>query len=138
MKYTALIVAAVLALVGTATAQGIHPGPGAGIPQPILIRISGFIGNAPGGTTTLGPLTLGVHDQVVTVELTEVQMLNGPLTEGRSALRQSDQYNPNLLVVGDPALLRQLSTAPVQSKLTLFGYLRGGDRQLLLVQVDQA
>lgn len=111
-------------------------GSGAGVLQPLLMRISGFVGGAPEGTPSLGTFTLGVDDRVVTLDLSAVQTLNGPLTEGPAALRQFDLFSPNLLVVGDPEILRTLSDAAPHTQVTLFGYVHPGARRMFVVQVD--
>jgi len=129
-----IVVAALLALPGTGSAE--HPQGGAGPPMPILLRISGFVSSAPAGSQLLGPLTLGVDQAIVTLQLTGVQTLNGPLTEGRAALRQFDLYSPNLLLVGDPKLLAMVRQAPPGTQLTIFGYHHGGDRRLILSNVE--
>src|SRR5512136_2903381 len=89
--------AALLALLAGGPVSAEQFGGSAGVPQPLLLRISGFVGRAPQGTPSLGSLTLGVDHRVVTLDLSGVQTLNGPLTEGPAALRQYDLYTPNLL-----------------------------------------
>lgn len=135
---TPFVVAAALvgSLYSTRLAVAFDTGPGAGIPQPILVRITGFVHSAPAGETTLGPLTLGVDHQTKTLALTAVQMLNGPLTEGPAALRQYWLYHPNILLVGNAELLRAVRSAPAHRKLTLFAYILSGTQRMLLVQVD--
>jgi hypothetical protein len=108
---------------------------GAGVGEPTLLRLTGFIGAPPPGATTLGTVTLGVDHTVATFHLAAVQTLNGALTEGRAALRQTELYNPNLLLAGKADLLRRITSEPPQTKLTLFGYL-SGTRRLVVVQVD--
>lgn len=126
-----------LLAVGPLAAVGLEPGPGAGFPLPLLVRITAFVDTAPPGEQTLGPLTVGVDHQVKTLALIAVQMLNGPLTEGRAALRQQSLYHPNFLLIGNPELLQQIRSAPAQSKLTLFGYFRPGSTRMLVVEVDR-
>jgi hypothetical protein len=134
-----VITAAALAMLAAATpaAEGLHIGPGAGTLQPTLIRVTGFVKDAPNGVATLGSLTLGVGHKVETMALTEVQILNGPLTEGPAALRQYWLYNPNLLLIGNSRLLEEISSAPTQTKLTLFAYLECSNR-MLVVKVDRS
>lgn len=128
---------AFLLATGTAAAQGLHIGPGAGALQHVLVRVTGFVKDAPNGVATLGSLTLGVGHKVETLALTGVQVLNGPLTEGPAALRQYWLYNPNLLLIGNSRLLEEISSAPTQTKLTLFAYLEGSNR-MLVVKVDRS
>lgn len=136
-RVSLLAVGVVLVAAAWASGQSLPGGAGgAGIPQPPLLRLIGFVGSAPAGMKTLGPITLGIDRSVKTLDLTEVQMLNGPLTEGRAALRQSELYNPNLELIGDRGLLRRISAAADHTKLTLFGYLRSSGRRLLVVQVN--
>jgi len=113
-------------------------GGGAGVPQPLLLRISGFIDRAPQGTPSLGSFTLGVGQHVVTLDLSGVQTLNGPLTEGPAALRQYDLYTPNLLLVGSSAMLRNLTDAMPHTPITLFGYVHPGARRMLVVHIETA
>jgi hypothetical protein len=113
-------------------------GSGAVVLQPLLLRISGFAGSAPAGIPTLGTFTFGVGNKVVTLDLSAVQTLNGPLTEGPAALRDFELYTPNLLVVGDPALLRSLSDAAPHTQITLFGYVHTGARRMYVVQMETA
>ncbi|HXQ24443.1 MAG TPA: hypothetical protein VN812_22360 [Candidatus Acidoferrales bacterium] len=114
-------------------------GGGAGLPQPTLLRLTGFIGSAPQGTpTTLGAVTLGLDHTVTKLDLCDVQTLNGPLTEGRAALRQFDLYSPNILLVGDRALIAGISAAPAHSKISVWGYVMPGARRLLVVDVQSA
>jgi hypothetical protein len=127
-------VALTLALA-TGTASALQVGSGAGVPQPPLLRLTGFVGSAPDGVTTLGSVTLGFDQTVATLALAEVQTLNGSLTEGLSALRQYDLYSPNMLLVGDRALLQRISDAPPRARITLYGYVRGTDR-LFVVEVQ--
>jgi hypothetical protein len=129
--------ALLLLATGTSAAQGLHIGPGVGTLQPILIRVTGFVNHAPEGVTTLGPLTLGVDHKVETLALTGVQVLNGPLTEGPAALRQYWLYDPNLLLIGNSGLLKEISAAPAQTKLTLCAYLEGSNR-MLVVEVNRS
>lgn len=117
------------------TAAAVHLGASAGIPQPILLRLTGFIDSAPQGERTLGTVTLGADRTVTTLELSAVQTLNGPLTEGPSALRQVEQYRPNLLLIGDQTLLESIRAAPPHTKITVFGYIRGPHR-LIVVDVQ--
>ena len=124
--------------VGVPPARAFQFGAGGGAPQPILLRLTGFIGSAPAGVQTLGRITFGVDHTVVTFDLSAVQMLNGPLTEGLSALRQLDLYRPNLLLIGEPAILAEIKRAPRDSKLTLFGYEISGSQRWLVVEVDPA
>ncbi len=124
--------------IGVGPASGQIPGPGAGLPQPLLLRITAFVNAAPPGEQTLGPLTVGLDHTVETLELIAVQMLNGPLTEGRSALREYSLYHPNLLLIGTAEILKQISSAPAQAKLTVFGYIRPGSNRMLVVQVDRS
>jgi len=133
-----VITAAALAILAAETpaAEG-HQVPGVGTLQTILIRVTGFVNGAPPGVTTLGPLTLGVDHKVETLELTAVQIINGPLTEGPAALRQYWLYNPNLLLIGNSGLLKEISSAPTQTKLTLFAYLEGSN-SMLVVEVDRS
>jgi hypothetical protein len=127
--------ALLLLATGISAAQGGHSG--VGNLQPTLIRVTGFVSAAPQGVTTLGPLTLGVGHQVKTLALTAVQVLNGPLTEGPAALRHYWLYQPNVLLIGNAGLLREISSAPAQTKLTLFAYVEGSNR-MLVVEVDRA
>ena len=113
-------------------------GPGVGLAEPPLLRLSGFVGSAPQGIRTLGTETFGVRSQIMTLELTAVQILNASLTEGPAALRQFDLYTPNLELIGEPALLERVRTAPGQTEITLWGYVMTGALRLLLVQVDAA
>ncbi len=133
---TVIALATLLSCVEAAVA--FDTGPGAGIPEPILIRITGYVHTAPSGETTLGPFTLGIDHQIQTLALTAVQMLNGPLTEGPAALRQYWLYHPNILLVGDPELLRAIRSAPPQTKVTLFAYILSGTQRMLVVQVDRS
>ena len=134
-----------LCIVGLATLGGLlvgglvsaeQFGGSAGVPQPLLLRISGFVGGAPQGTPSLGSFTLGVDHRVVTLDLSAVQTLNGPLTEGPAALRQYDLYTPNLLLVGDSNLLRQLTDAMPHAPITLFGYVHPGARRMFVVHIE--
>lgn len=136
MIYRRAIVATVLTVTFTARIALAGFAPGAGVAQPTLLRISGYVGGAPPDAKTLGAVTLGIDHTVVTFALRAVQSAGGELTEGRAALRQTELYNPNLLVVGPPALLQQISTAPPHAQLTIFGYLNGNSRRLMVVQVD--
>jgi len=113
-------------------------GAGAGVPQPTLLRITGFIGSAPEGVSTLGPVTLGLGNTVATLDVVDVQLLNGPLTEGRSALRHVELYTPNLRLVGAAAVLDGIRQAAPQAKITVFGYLNNGARRLIVVEVHAA
>ena len=131
-----LVMLAIMVASPPATAQ--HFSSGAGAPQPMLLRISGFVGGAPRGTPSLGSFTLGVDDKVIPLDLSGVQTLNGPLTEGPAALRQFDLYHPNLLLVGNPDILRKLADAAPHAQITLFGYLHQGARRMFVVQVDAA
>jgi hypothetical protein len=107
-SWSLAVVALVLALTaGTASASDLSSG--LGLPQPTLLRLTGFVGGAPQGAATIGTVTLGLDHTVATLDLSEVQTLNGPLTEGRSALRQFDLYSPNILLIGDRTLLRGIS-----------------------------
>ncbi len=119
-------------------ARGETLGSGAGVLAPLLMRISGFVDGAPAHAQSLGAFTLGVDDTVVELELSAVQTLNGPLTEGPAALRQFDLFNPNLLVVGDSEILRKLTDAPPHTQVTLFGYVHPGARRMFVVEVDAA
>jgi hypothetical protein len=136
--------ARILLLTGLATALACVPakaadlGAGAGVPQPLLLRISGFVDGAPEGTLSLGPFALGVGQAVVTLDLSGVQTLNGPLTEGPAALRQFELYTPNLLVVGEPKVLRSLMDAVPHAQITLFGYVHQGARRMFVVDVQAA
>ena len=121
------IIAALVLYANTAPAE--H------VPEPILLRFTGFVASAPEGEKTLGTLTLGIDHAVTTVELAAVQMLNGPLTEGPAALRAFELYNPNLLCVGSRKLLDSIRAAPPRRQITVFGYLRG-PRRLLVVEVQ--
>lgn len=131
-------------IAGLATLAGVLAAPlaaenlgsGAGVLQPLLLRISGFTGGAPAGTPTLGTFTLGVDKTVVTLDLSGVQTLNGPLTEGPAALRQFDLYTPNLLLVGERAVLRSLTDAAPHTPITLFGYVHPGARRMFVVQIE--
>ena len=125
---------AVALTVGTVSASDL--GGGTGLPQPTLLRLTGFIGSAPpGAKPTLGRITLGLDHIVTTLDLSGVQPLNGPLTEGRAALRQFDLYSPNILLVGDRALLGSIGAAPLHSKIAMWGYVMPGARRLLVVAV---
>jgi hypothetical protein len=124
------------ATVASVPAAAQHLGSGAGVPQPTLLRISGFVDGAPSGTLSLGTLTFGVDDKVIALDLSGVQTLNGPLTEGPAALRQFDLYSPNLLLIGNPDILRKLADATPHAQITLFGYLHQGARRMFVVQVD--
>ena len=125
-------------ILASAPATAQHLSSGAGVPQPMLLRISGFVGGAPQGALSLGTFTFGVDDKVVAVDLSAVQTLNGPLTEGPAALRQFDLYSPNLLLIGEPDVLRNLTDAAPHAQVTLFGYLHQGARRMFVVQVDAA
>ncbi|HVO24690.1 MAG TPA: hypothetical protein VMW56_13780 [Candidatus Margulisiibacteriota bacterium] len=125
-------------MVASVPAAAQHLSSGAGVPQPMLLRISGFVGGAPRGTLSLGTFTFGFDDRVIALDLSGVQTLNGPLTEGPAALRQFDLYSPNLLLVGDPDILRKLADAAPHAQITLFGYLHQGARRMFVVQVDAA
>jgi hypothetical protein len=127
--------ALLLLATGTSAAQGAHPG--VGNLQPTLIRVTGFVNNAPEGVTTLGPLTFGVGRKVETLQLTGVQTLNGPLTEGPAALRHYWLYEPNVLLIGNAGLLKEISSALPQTKLTLFAYVEGSN-SMVVVEVDRS
>jgi hypothetical protein len=128
--------AALAPLVACAPVAAESLGSGAAVLQPLLLRISGFTDGAPQGTSTLGSFTLGVDHKVVTLELSAVQTLNGPLTEGSAALGQFDLFHPNLLLVGDRELLRNLAGAMPHTPVTLFGYVHPGARRMYVVQVE--
>ena len=101
-----------------------------------LLRIRGYVGNAPADARVLGPLTVGIDSKRLTLQLTDVQMLNGPVTEGRSVLRAFELYDPNLLFVGDPQLVDQVREAPPGAYLTIFGYIVG-EQRMLLVEIER-
>lgn len=61
----------------------------AGVLEPLLLRITGFVGGAPDAIPTLGRFVLGIATTVITLDLSAVQTLNGPLTEGTAALRHA-------------------------------------------------
>ncbi len=113
-------------------------GPGAGTPQPTLLRLIGFVGSAPDGVETLGSVTVRVDHTMATLALAEVQMLNGPLTEGRAALRQTELYTPNLVLIGSRVLLTNIREAPEHARITVFGYLSGNARRLFVVEVQRS
>jgi len=130
------IVAILLTLTFSARIVSAGFGEGAGVAQPTFLRLSGYVGGAPPDAKTLGTVTLGIDRTVVKLDLTAVQSAGGSLTEGRAALRQTELYNPNLLLVGPPAVLQTISTAPPHTQLTIFGYLNGNSQRLMVVQVD--
>jgi hypothetical protein len=127
---------AALMLLLAGAARAFDVGPGVGLAEPPLLRLTGFVGSAPQGTRTFGRETFGVGSRVVTLELTAVQTLNASLTEGPAALRQFDLYTPNLELIGEPSLLERVREAPEHSQITLWGYVMTGAQRLLLVQVD--
>ena len=133
---TSGLAALALALVLATPASALQFGAGAGVAQPLLLRISGFVGGAPQSVPTLGRFTLGVGKAIVTLDLSAVQTLNGPLTEGPAALQLFDLYTPNLVAVGEEAVLRGLTGAPLHTQITLFGYIRAGARRMYVVQVE--
>jgi hypothetical protein len=130
------VLLAALALLLARAAGAFDFGPGAGIAEPPLLRLTGFVASAPQGTRTLGTETFGVGSTVVTLQLTAVQTLNASLTEGPAALRQFDLYTPNLELIGEPSLLERVREAPEQTKITLWGYVMTGAQRLLVVQVE--
>jgi len=129
-------VAALVTLLAFTPVAAAHVGSNAGVLGPLLLRVTGFVGGAPDGTPTLGPFTVDVDSTVVALDLTAVQTLNGPLTEGTAALRQFDLFTPNVLVVGDRALLHLLTDAVPHTQITLFGYVHPGARRMFVVQVE--
>jgi hypothetical protein len=133
-----VITAAALAMLAaqTSAAGGLN-GPATGTLQRTLIRVTGFVSHAPQGVTTLGPLTLGVGHKVQTLQLTGVQTLNAPSTEGPAALRHYWLYNPNILLIGDSRLMKEIRSAHAETKLTLFAYVEGSNR-MLVVEVDRS
>jgi hypothetical protein len=133
-----VIIATALTMLAAQTyaAEGFR-GPSVGTLQPTLIRVTGFVSHAPHGVTTLGSLTLGVGHKVETLQLAGVQTLNAPLTEGPAALRHYWLYNPNILLIGDPRLMDEIRSAPAETKLTLFAYVEGSNR-MLVVRVDRS
>ncbi len=135
MKRCALLMAAILvtAVLSQGTARAISGAVGKA--QTYLLRLRGYVGNAPGDVRVLGALTVGVDAQKLTLQLTEVQTLNGPVTEGRSVLRAFDLYDPNLLFVGDAKLIEQVRQAPVGAYLTVYGYIVG-EQRMLLVEIE--
>jgi hypothetical protein len=133
-----LPVAALVTLVASTPVAAAHVGSSAGVLEPLLLRVTGFVGGAPDGTPTLGTFTVGVDTTVVTLDLSAVQTLNGPLTEGPAALRQFDLFTPNVLVVGERSLLQQLTDALPHTQITLFGYVHPGARRMFVVQVEMA
>jgi len=136
IRRSTLATAALTLVLTAAPAGAFHFGSGAGLPQPTLLRLTGFVGSAPHGVTTIGAVTLGLDHTVATLDLEGVQILNGSLTEGRSALRAFDLYSPNLLLVGRRDVLRDISGAAEHSKVTLIGYIIPGAQRLLVVEVD--
>ncbi len=142
MKPTVIMRA--LAATAVATALAAEParamgfGAGVGASRPILLRLRGFVGSAPQGVATLRPFTLGIDSTVITLDLADVQTLTGPLTAGRAALHQFDLFNPNLLLVGERALLQHIRGTPPHTQITIFGYVRQGARRLLVVRVEAA
>jgi len=133
-----LAVAALVAQLAFIQVAAAHVGSNAGVLGPLLLRITGFVGSAPDGVPTLGTFTVDVDTTVVTLDLSAVQTLNGPLTEGPSALRQFDLFTPNLLAVGDRSVLRLLIDALPHTQVTLFGYVHPGARRMFVVQVETA
>lgn len=131
-------VAALVTLLASPPVAAAHVGSSAGVLGPLLLRITGFVGRVPDGIPTLGTFTVSVDSTVVTLDLSAVQTLNGPLTEGPAALRQFDLFTPNLLVVGDRGLLRQLAAAAPHTQITVFGYVHPGARRMFVVQVETA
>jgi hypothetical protein len=131
-------IAALVALLASTPVAATSVGSNAGVLAPLLLRITGFVEGPPSGTPTLGTFTVGVDAAVIRLELSAVQTLNGPLTEGPAALRQFDLFTPNLLVVGDPGVLQQLIDAVPHTQITLFGYVHPGARRMFVVQVEMA
>ncbi len=117
---------------------GGYPGVGGGgSPQPLLLRLTGFVGEPPTNADPMARVTLGIGQRtVVTMALTAIQIMNGPLTEGPAALEPFVLYEPNLLLVGDPALLVRLQTWSPNVPAVVYGYLRGGSRRMVIVAVD--
>ena len=111
-------------------------GPGAGLRVPDLLELSGYITEAPPAAPTIGSVTLGTPDRQTLLLVSKVQVRNNGLTEGISALRGVQLYNPNLRLVGDQELLRTIERAAPQTELTLFGYLNIGSRRLFVVSVE--
>lgn len=103
--------------------------------QAYLLRLRGYVGSAPTDARVLGPLTIGVDSKTLTLQLTEVQTLNGPVSEGISVLRAFDLYDPNLLFIGDAKLTDQVRQAATGAYLTVYGHVVG-EQRLLLVEVD--
>jgi hypothetical protein len=136
--WSILPVGMLVALLAFTPVAAAHVGSNAGVFGPLLLRITGFVGAAPDGTATLGRFTVDVDTTVVTLDLSAVQTLNGPLTEGPAALRQFDLFTPNLLVVGERGLLQQLTDALPHTQITLFGYVHPGARRMFVVQVEMA
>ena len=130
----------VLGLTGAlATARplrALEVGPGAGLLAPNLIQLSGYAMQAPAGADTIGSVTLGLPSGQTLLVLSQVQIRNNGLTEGMSALRGVQLYNPNLRVVGDGRLLHAITSAAPQTPLTVFGYLNVGSRRLFVVAVE--
>src|SRR5262249_18517489 len=122
-------------VVGVQAVPAFQVGSGSAVPQPTLLRLTGFVGAAPAGVTTLCSVTLGIDDRVTTLDLSAVQTLNGSLTEGPASLRQFELFSPNILLVGEAALLRGITEAPAHAKLVVFGYTRPGARRMMVVDV---
>lgn len=107
----------------------------AGRTQTYLLRLRGYVGNAPSDARVLGSLTVGIDSKGLTLQLTDVQTLNGPVAEGMSVLRPFALHDPNLVFIGEPKLVGQVAEAPVGTYLTIYGYIVS-EQRMLLVEVQ--
>ena len=124
---------AVLAIV-----TGLLPTHAAGqrlLPNPVMLRMEGFVGPPPKGRREVADLTLGVARQRIQFQVTNATVLSGGTT-ARNVFRQVRPHRPNFTLQGASELIATVANAAPAARLRMVGTWRPGSRQLLLSSVE--
>src|SRR5262245_34140436 len=125
-------------LVLLAIVTGLLPTTAAGqrvLPNPIMLRMDGFVGPPSKGRREVADLTLGAARQDVRFQVTNATVLSGG-TSARAIFAQVRPYRPNFTLRGANELIATVANAAPRARLRMIGTWRAGSRQLHLSSVE--
>jgi hypothetical protein len=104
---------------------------------PSLLRLEGYVGNAPAGARAEAHLVLQYEGKNHAFDLTEMAVVTGDRSYSQ-VLQQVSPYEVSFFLRGSGPAVTALTNAARGQKLVLLGYNRVGSRDLMLAEVKPA
>ena len=137
MRYAAAIGATWLALLSLRVAVEAGTVIEPSVPQPIQVRIEGYVGEKPPALVPEVSWVVGCRGRTYAFHVSHIQVLTGDVSP-TNIVTAAEPYRTTFYLHGDAAALTRFASTSPGEKIVLIGYLRTGSRQLLIGRIEAA